>query len=212
MIRGVRLKVCGMRDKSNILAVARLKPDYMGFIFYRKSKRFVGAGFTLPVDFPSDVQKVGVFVNEPVVNILEWVKKLPLDLVQLHGDEPPADCRELKTVGVKVIKVFSIGNEFDFGALDPYKKVVDYFMFDTKGPDYGGTGTRFDWKILEKYDQSIPFFLGGGLSSSNVERVSMLKGMNLHAVDVNSGVEVEPGLKDVAMVKQLMRTLEQCLN
>jgi phosphoribosylanthranilate isomerase len=192
-----------MRDPENMIAVAALHPDYMGFIFYRNSKRVVPSNFQIPKDFPSGIRRVGVFVNESTTTILDLVRKFSLDFVQLHGEEPPGQCKELRTAGVGVIKVFALSGDFDFKTLEPFKKVVDYFLFDTKGADYGGTGTVFDWRILKKYDQEVPFFLSGGLSPENIHDVAMLRGMNLLALDVNSGVEVRPGLKDVEKIERL---------
>jgi phosphoribosylanthranilate isomerase len=192
-----------MRDPENMIAVAALHPDYMGFIFYRNSKRVVPSNFQIPKDFPSGIKRVGVFVNESTSTILSLVGKFSLDFVQLHGEESPRQCEELRTAGVGVIKVFALSGDFDFKTLEPFKKVVNYFLFDTKGADYGGTGTLFDWRILKKYDQEVPFFLSGGLSPENIHDVAMLRGMNLLALDVNSGVEAKPGLKDIGKIKKL---------
>ena len=199
----IQLKVCGMRDPENMIAVAALRPDYMGFIFYRNSKRAVPSDFQIPKDFPSGIKRVGVFVNESMPAMLSLVRKFSLDFIQLHGEESPLQCEELRTAGVGVIKAFALSPGFDFKTLEPFKKVVDYFLFDNKGVDYGGTGTAFDWGMLKEYDQEVPFFLSGGLSLENIHDVALLEGMNLHAVDVNSGVEVRPGLKDVGKIKKL---------
>src|SRR6187549_3550070 len=194
------LKVCGMRDAKNITEVAKLRPDYMGFIFYPPSPRYVGANFSIPSNFPSITRKVGVFVNEAPDSILSKMRSLDLDFVQLHGKEPAPLCAVLKQHDVKVIKVFSIGDDFDFKITKPYESVVDYFLFDTKGKNYGGNAQAFKWEILRRYDQQVPFFLSGGLTSENISGIRELKGMNLHALDVNSGVELEPGLKGVDLV------------
>ena len=199
----IKLKVCGMRDPENMIAVAALRPDYMGFIFYRNSKRAVPVDFQIPKDFPSGIKRVGVFVNQSTSTILSLVGKFSLDYVQLHGEESPLQCEELRTAGVGVIKAFALSRGFDFKTLEPFKKAVDYFLFDNKGTDYGGTGTAFDWGMLKEYDQEVPFFLSGGLSLENIHDVALLEGMNLHAVDVNSGVEIRPGLKDVGKIKRL---------
>ena len=193
-----------MRQRENILEVASLHPDYMGFIFYKGSKRFVGNDFGLPTLFPASVKRIGVFVNAPTQEILKLVDQHLLDFVQLHGDEPLEQCAELRLNGLKIIKAFRIGSDFDFKTLSPYRKVVDYFLFDTKGKDFGGNGAVFDWTTLRKYDQSVPFFLSGGISPLNIKEVSALEGMNLHAVDVNSGVERDAGMKDVELIRGLM--------
>ncbi len=193
-----------MRQRENILEVASLHPDYLGFIFYNGSKRFVGNDFELPPSLPTSVKKIGVFVNAPSQEIHKLVDQHLLDFVQLHGDEPPEQCAGLRSSRLKVIKAFRIGHDFDFEALSPYREVVDYFLFDAKGKDFGGNGVAFDWTTLRKYDQSVPFFLSGGISVLNIKEVSTLVGMNLHALDVNSGVEQEVGMKDVELVRRLM--------
>jgi len=113
----------------------------------------------------------------------------------------------LGQLGLGIIKVFSVGDDFDFSITKPYKNVVDYFLFDTKGKHYGGNASTFNWDLLKQYDQEIPFFLSGGLTPENIEQVSKLEGMNVHALDVNSGVELSPGVKDVLKIKQLNEIL-----
>ena len=203
----IKLKVCGMREATNIRDVALLQPDYMGFIFYEKSKRFVGNDFAIPDDFGSTIKRVGVFVNEKSDTILKLVSKYKLDYVQLHGDETPEACKVLKENKIRVIKVFSIDSEFDFKKTESYQLHSDFFLFDTKSESYGGSGKSFDWNLLKKYDQQMPFFLSGGLSPENIHNIKELKGMNLHAIDLNSGVETAPGLKDITKVKAIKNIL-----
>ncbi len=195
-----------MRDSENILEVAALLPEYMGFIFYEKSKRYVGKDFIVPIGFPAEIKKVGVFVNEKPEKILELVARYRLDYVQLHGDEPIVDCKIVKG-SVKVIKAFSIDETFDFNFVKPYVPYADLFLFDTKGKNYGGTGLTFDWTLLRKYSQKTPFFLSGGLSAENISRVVELNDMNLLAVDVNSGAESAVGKKDVMKIKAIQELL-----
>jgi phosphoribosylanthranilate isomerase len=202
----LKLKVCGMRDADNIVEVVSLKPDYMGFIFYEKSKRFVGNDFYVPLDFSSAIKRVGVFVNEKVDMILKQIVRHKLDYVQLHGNESPEDCKALiERVGV--IKVFSVDNQFDFYTTKAYQPFSDFFLFDTKTESYGGSGKAFDWSLLKSYDQQIPFFLSGGLSPENIGRIKELENMNLHAIDVNSGVEISPAIKDITKVKSIKNIL-----
>lgn len=198
----IRLKVCGMREAENIRHVAALHPDYMGFIFYRNSRRFAGDAFRIPDDFPASIKRVGVFVNETTHEIMLLANKHALDYVQLHGNESVEQCQELRAQGLGIIKVFAVSNDFEFEEVKPYRSNVDYFLFDTKGKDFGGNGVVFDWKILEKYDHEIPFFLSGGISPDNIADVRSLKGMNLHALDVNSGVESGVGIKDVEKIRE----------
>lgn len=197
----VELKVCGMRDKDNIRDVSRLHPDYMGFIFYENSPRYVGAEFGIPEDFPADTKRVGVFVNATTEEILDQAGKHRLDFIQLHGAEDVAQCEELKSRGLGVIKVFSVGDDMDFAVTTKYNHAVDYFLFDTRGKYYGGNAKTFDWDVLKRYDQTVPFFLSGGITPENAEGIKSLSGMNLQAIDINSGVEVRPALKDVKKIE-----------
>lgn len=199
----LKLKVCGMRDPENIREVSKLQADYMGFIFYKESPRFVSEDFNLPDDFTLGIEKVGVFVNHTFGQITDLIDKHELDVVQLHGSEPPTLCERLKRSDVQVIKSFSVDADFNFDSTKAYSSVTDYFLFDTKGKYHGGNARVFDWDVLQRYDQQLPFFLSGGISPDNVHQVSKLKGMNLHGLDVNSGVEQQPGLKDVSRLKAL---------
>lgn len=205
--RKIKLKVCGMRDPENILKVAQLQPDYLGFIFYQKSKRFVGEGFSMPVGFPRGIRKVGVFVNASREEILQKAEAFALEAVQLHGNAPGELCRSLKDDGLEVIKTFQLDNHFDFHRLNEFRENVDYFLFDTKSDQYGGSGRAFDWNVLSGYDQSAPFFLSGGISAANATAIGQLRLANLYAVDINSGVEISPALKDPDMIKMVRAIL-----
>lgn len=198
-----------MREPSNILEVAGLQPEYMGFIFYEKSPRCVPADFKIPAEFPVTVKRVGVFAHKEPEQIMNRVHQHQLDFVQLHGDESVAFCEKLKSKNIGVIKVFSVADEFDFNQTKNYSNVVDYFLFDTKGKYHGGNGQVFDWNLLQRYDQEIPFFLSGGLSVDNVVNVNTIKNMNLHAIDVNSGVETAVGLKNMERIANLKLEIEK---
>ena len=191
----MKLKICGMKYPENILEVGALLPDYMGFIFWEKSARHFNG--IIP-ELPKSIQKVGVFVNATLEEILEKIEKNDLQAVQLHGEESVDFCETLKKKipkEMEVIKVFSILDTFDFAALKPYEPVCDYFLFDTKGKLPGGNGTTFDWKVLEKYPSSKPFFLSGGIGIEEMEAVNEILKTNLpvYAIDVNSKFEIEPG-------------------
>lgn len=202
----IQLKVCGMRDHQNILDVAALSPDFMGFIFYHGSKRFVGDDFQIPSSFPKQIKKAGVFVNEEIETVLQKVMQYGLDYVQLHGDEQSIVCKKLRG-RVGVIKVFLIGEDFQFSLLKPYVPFVDYFMFDTKSTSYGGSGKTFDWNLLSNYNEPVPFFLSGGLNQSNIESALRLGNSKLFAIDINSGVESSPGQKDINKVKSVLNVI-----
>lgn len=199
--RNIAIKICGMRDGENIKQVASFDPDYMGFIFYPLSPRYTGEHFKMPVGLPASLKRVGVFVNESTVKILEKTTAYGLSHVQLHGNESVGQCLELMDKGLRVIKVFSVDDSFDFQRTKPYIQAVDYLMFDTKGKFHGGNAVTFNWEILRHYDQEVPFFLSGGLTPENVNGISELKHMNLYALDLNSGVEEAPGLKSIEKVK-----------
>lgn len=206
-MKNLELKVCGMRDRTNILEVAVLEPDYMGFIFYPGSKRFVGNDFTVPAELPASIRRVGVFVNQPVEQILHVVISNRLDFVQLHGNESAGACREIRQSGVGVIKGFTIGPSFDFHNVRLFVDVADYFLFDAKGDHFGGNGVTFDWSRLNQYDQRVPFFLSGGISPGNISDVTNLRAPHLHAIDVNSRVESEIGIKDVSLIEKIQRLM-----
>ncbi len=196
-----------MRDHENITQVAAFGPQYLGFIFYEKSPRFVGNDFAFPTKLPSSIKKVGVFVNETNSVILDKARLLGLDFIQLHGNETPEQTLQLKREGLKIIKAFSIDDDFDFATTQPYSDAVNYFLFDTKGKYFGGNAKAFNWNVLKNYDQQIPFFLSGGLSSENVSEVQHLSKLNIHALDLNSGVEDSPGLKSITKLRTLLNKL-----
>jgi phosphoribosylanthranilate isomerase len=204
-----KLKICGMREPQNIVEVASVLPDYMGFIYYTKSPRFVGNNFSLPQNFPIAINKVAVFVNESTENMMAQVQSNRYEYVQLHGHETIAQCAELKAAGINIIKAFSVHDSFDFDSdsVNEYQSVVDYVLFDTAGRNAGGNGVSFDWTRLNEYNQRIPFILSGGISLQNILHLKKLEDMNLHAVDINSGVEICPGVKDVNLIKQLSQKL-----
>jgi phosphoribosylanthranilate isomerase len=208
-----KFKVCGMRDSANIAGLLNLQPTYMGFIFYEKSPRHIGEELNADLlkSFPKHIKKVGVFVNAHPDMILKNVKKYSLDLVQLHGNEMPDVCKQLRNRGISIIKAFQLDETFNFNRLNNYKSVCDYFLFDTKSDNFGGTGKAFDWQILSKYDNEKPFFLSGGIDLVHAQVISELKGFNLHAVDINSRFEIEPGLKDVEKIKTFVQLMNKSL-
>lgn len=199
-----------MKYPENMLEVGTLLPDYMGFIFWDKSARYFDG---LIPDLPKSIKKVGVFVNETIENILEKVQKHDLQAVQLHGKESVEFCLNLKTElknqqqeQIEIIKVFSVADDFDFSVLAAFEEVCDYFLFDTKGKLPGGNGTTFDWKVLEKYPSQKPFFLSGGIGIDEMDAVNEIIKTNLpvYAIDVNSKFEIEPGLKNVPLCREIL--------
>ena len=200
----MKLKICGMKIEKNIVDIGNLQPDYMGFIFYVRSKRYVGNLLTKEIlnNLPENVKKVAVFVNAERQFILDVVKEYKFDYVQLHGHESAVLCKFLHKK-VNIIKAFRVDDLFDFSVLKPYQTYCTYFLFDTKAGKFGGTGKKFHWEVLNNYDQEIPFFLSGGIGLEDIEEIKTLTKLNIHAIDVNSRFEIEPGRKDVKMIKQL---------
>ena len=196
----MKVKVCGLKFKDNIIQVAALQPYYMGFIFYSGSKRFVGENFEMPV-ISTEIKKVGVFVNAKADYIIDKVNSYKLNFIQLHGDESPEFCEELGH-SAKVIKAFGIDENFDFKILESYKNCCDYFLFDTKTSEHGGSGQQFDWKILEKYKYDVPYFLSGGIGLKEIERLKIEK-LNIYAIDVNSKFEMETGIKNIKELEKI---------
>lgn len=193
-----------MKYPENILEVSTLLPDYLGFIFWEKSSRY----FDLEIpEIPESIKKVGVFVNATLEEILLKIKKYNLNLVQLHGNESPEFCKELKKSTIKIIKVFSVNDDFNFSALEPFEAVCDYFLFDTKGKLPGGNGITFNWQILKKYHSRKPFFLSGGIGLDDIKNIKKLN-LPIYAIDVNSKFEIEAGLKNIELLKSFKNNLQ----
>ena len=204
----MRLKVCGMRELENISALSELDPNYIGFIFWSESSRFVDKK-TPPLD--KKIIKTGVFVDATFDYILTKIKDHQLNAVQLHGQESCSYCKVIKDYGLKVIKSFSIKNTFDFNTLEDYENSCDYYLFDTKGKLPGGNGFTFDWKILNEYPSQKPFFLSGGIGVDNLNEIKKLVKTKLpiHAIDVNSKFETAPGNKNIELLKKFKKEIDE---
>ncbi|WP_239990739.1 phosphoribosylanthranilate isomerase [Marixanthomonas ophiurae] len=206
-MKNIQLKVCGM--KHNPMEVAALKPDYVGFIFYEGSPRnFEGEMPSLP----SEVKKVGVFVNATISEILNKATQFQLDVIQLHGDETASFCEKLaasEEINSKIWKVFGIKDTFDFSVLKEYEPYVSAFLFDTKGKEKGGNGYAFNWNILKEYPSEIPFVLSGGIGLDEIKQLSEILKTKLpiFAIDVNSKFEEKPGLKNTQELQQFIDKL-----
>ncbi len=203
--QNLKLKVCGLRDIKNIKGIIDIKPDYMGFIFYKPSPRYVGELLSVELmnTIPSNIETVGVFVNEDIGNIITIATKYRLNLVQLHGDESPGYCKNLQEKGFRIIKDFRIFSKKDLELVNAYEPHIDYALLDSSGTNYGGNGVKFDWDLLDYYDIDVPFFLSGGIRLEDVPKIASIKHNKLHAIDVNSGFEIEPGHKDILKLKTL---------
>lgn len=206
-----KIKICGMREEANLREIARLAPDYLGFIYYRKSPRYVGADFNPEWGPEMDsIRKVAVFVDEPLESALDIMARAGYDAAQLHGNESPAYCRDIKAAGIQVIKAFGVDRDFDFSRLEAYEPVVDYFLFDAKTRDYGGSGKTFGWDLLQGYRGSRPFFLSGGLEPGNLKQaLQATSGLPLYGLDLNSRIEQAPGLKDAEKASEAISMIKQ---
>ncbi len=199
------VKICGMKFPTNIMEVAALNPDFMGFVFYPKSPRYAE-----PLDvnvlnkIPRRILKIGVFVNEIEDEILEKVKKYSLQGVQLHGSESEELCYTLKMTGLIVLKAFPIAVASDFSVTEHYEGTCDFFLFDTKTSDHGGSGRKFDWTLLNEYNGETPFLLSGGISAADAGSVRQINHPQFRGVDLNSKFEISPGLKDVELLRNLI--------
>ena len=229
-----------MRDPENICQVAALNIDLMGFIFYPRSPRYVagnrtsatepvtalaGSPVAAPVPTVESIgedasvdaihyclkAKVGVFVNEPVSGILNIAERYGLDYLQLHGDESPDHCEVLRRQGYSIIKVFPVASTADLNQVTDYRNSADFFLFDTKCTHYGGSGIRFDWSILNEYKESVPFFISGGLTAGCVREISLLSHHPAFTgIDLNSGFEVSPAVKDIEGLKSFIDVIRRC--
>lgn len=205
MPKELLIKVCGMKEPDNILQLLELPIQYMGHIFYQKSARYVGDLVNL--DISKNIKKTGVFVNSSIAEILESVNRLSLKAVQLHGDETAEMASALKSEGLEVIKAFGIDEEFDWNQLESFVDHVDFFLFDSKSPAYGGTGKAFNWQKLKEYPFEKPYFLSGGLSLENLEEAINFEDKRLVGLDLNSKFEIEPGLKDIEKLKLALKII-----
>ena len=201
----MKIKVCGMKDPENMRALAELPINMMGMVFYEKSPRCVDDQDAEAINALSlTIPKVGVFVDATKEAIINKVKLFGLQSVQLHGHESPEFCRELRKSGVKIIKAFQIKTIEDINACLPYGDCCDYFLFDTPTTKYGGSGNKFDWKILSLYSGATPFILSGGISPEDAETIKQLDFPQLFAIDLNSRFETAPGIKDIDSIRRFV--------
>ena len=202
-----KLKICGMKVPSNIEGAIALQPDYLGFIFYPGSKRFVDhLDAAVVKNISADIKTTGVFVDEKLETVLATIGLYQLKAVQLHGNESPEYCAALSGKA-EVIKAFGISESFDFNMLKAYEGTADYFLFDTQTPGHGGSGQTFNWQLLDKYTLQTPYFLSGGIGLENAAELMGITDARLYALDVNSRFELAPGLKDIDLLNQFKNML-----
>jgi len=207
--REIQIKVCGIRDPFNLEQLCALDPEYVGFIFYPRSKRFVGAEPDPALfDIPKPaIKKVGVFVDEQLTRVIEAIDLYGLEAVQLHGRESVDYCRKLSTQAVKLIKVL---DPLVSGVkMESYLNVVDFFLFDSGKAGTGGTGQKFDWELLEERPHHFPFFLSGGIGPGDEEMIRSLELPGFRGVDINSRFELSPGLKDIESLKEFFNEIRK---
>ncbi len=196
------VKVCGMREAENIHAVEALGIDWMGFICWKKSSRFVNER---PSYLPDRCKRIGVFVNPTIDFLIKKVEELKLERIQLHGNERPDFCRLVKDMTqLPIIKAFSISTKEDFAKTSLYEDIADYFLFDTKCTTVGGSGESFDWQLLQHYQGNTPFLLAGGIGPDSASIINNLHHPQLVGIDLNSRFELSPGRKDVALLSNFL--------
>lgn len=211
MFHPLKIKVCGLRDPENVEQVCGLEPDFVGYIFFRGSKRFVGKDpdpsiFRMP---KKGTGKVGVFVNEKISAVKRIFDSCCLDMVQLHGDESPAYCISLVEAGIPVIKVIDPGSMNSIGNITDYGELVRYFLFDTPGEERGGTGRKFNWDLLDEFSIPFPFLLSGGIGPGDGPGIAGICHDWLFGIDVNSRFEISPGIKDVELLESFIREIRK---
>ncbi|MDO5615865.1 MAG: phosphoribosylanthranilate isomerase [Cruoricaptor ignavus] len=199
----MKLKVCGLTDLSQIEILTDLGVDFLGFIFYEKSPRFVLNHLSLKeINNISHRGKVGVFVNENIDDVVKISEEAGLNFIQLHGDENSKYIEELRekiNPGTKIIQVYRIS---DFAPKIETEN-IDYLLFDTDSKAFGGTGKSFDWKIINQLNLEKPYLLSGGVSTENYNDIKILS-LKPFALDINSKFEIKPGMKDLQKIKQFV--------
>jgi phosphoribosylanthranilate isomerase len=211
MKRQLRVKVCGMTDPENLEKVSALGPDFLGYIFFRASPRFVGedpdpALFSIP---GKGIIRVGVFVDETHAAVRKVLASGWVDMVQLHGSESPAYCRALVSEGVRVIKALDPGGLDRGESYREFGGVAEYVLYDTPTESYGGSGRKFNWERLGRHVLPVPYFLSGGIGPGDAQLVKDQDLTWLHAVDVNSRFERSPGVKDVDLLRDFINDIRK---
>lgn len=211
--QALQIKVCGLKYPKNQALIAKLEVDYAGFIFYKKSARYA---LSVSEKIPKNTKKVGVFVNASLTEVIQKVKDYKLDVIQLHGKEDLLFVRELQLKlyakelsHVKIWKAIPVKTASDLKIIQTYDKKVDAILLDAKGPLPGGNGTKFDWSLLDDLQIETPIILSGGIKIEDTEQINKLsKNNKIWGVDINSGFEINPGLKDLGRVKRFVEEVK----
>lgn len=203
----MKIKVCGLGNSQNITDLESLELDMLGFIFYDQSSRFVHPKSQLTKQIRlCRIPTVGVFVNENINHLMAVAEDLRLTYVQLHGDESPEYVSKVKSKSA-VIKAFQVDEDFDFNICKNY--AADLFLFDTRGANYGGNGVKFNWSLLDNYNEETPFLLSGGIHFEDLSAIQRFSHPMLYGIDINSGFELVPGLKNTELIKVFKDELER---
>jgi len=203
------VKVCGMRDADNTRRIAELAPDFVGFIFVRESPRYVGQLFAQEIvaSLGGITRAVGVFRDLPLSALVETVRQCGLHAVQLHGSEDAQYIGELRRLlpTITILKAVSVRSAESLSTLTSSSS-IDYYLFDAKS---GGSGEPFDWSLLSNYREGIPFFIAGGVGSENLSEVLDIASRYelCVGIDLNSKVEVAPGMKDPAKIQAVLERI-----
>lgn len=204
------IKICGMRDPDNIHDVAALCPMLMGFIFHRASPRdATGLDPEVIKTLPPFIRPVCVTVNKDFETVMELCSTYGFRIIQLHGSEPPELCRRYKDQELIVLKAIGINDEFDWTSLENYSGAVDMFLFDTKTTYHGGSGLKFDWKVLNNYKLDIPYLLSGGIGPDDADNIVASLRPGMMGIDINSRFESEPGIKNIKNLIHLIIALRK---
>ena len=202
-----KIKICGITNKIDALSASELGVDMLGFVFYKKSKRYVTPELAEDIinELPPYIGKVGIFVDESREDVIKIAEDAGLNMLQFHGNESPEYCASFRDK-YKVIKAFRVKAKSDLKTVNDYD--TDYYLFDTHDSGcVGGTGKKFDWSILKDFEILKPMILSGGLSPDNVENA--IKELSPFAVDVSSGIESAPGKKDIALLKKFVTNVRK---
>ena len=218
------IKVCGLTDTDNIGRVVALRVDWIGMVFCPSSPRFIQMASTRAGIIPdralhnapvmNNVKRAGVFVDDMPQNIITRTVNYQLDIIQLHGHETPTLIRNLRSTidtdihpGIQFVKAFSISSADDFSKCQDYEGVADYFLFDTRSPQRGGSGKKFDWNVLGAYRGKTPFLLSGGIGPEDADRIKALHYPQMAGIDLNSRFETSPGIKDIEKLKTFIKAV-----
>lgn len=212
----IRVKICGLKEPAHVAAAAEAGAAYVGFVFFEKSPRNVGIAQArdLAVEAPVGVAKVALTVNADDAFLDKLVETVPLDMLQLHGSESPERVAEVRArFGLPVMKAIGIADAEDVAKIDTYGAVADQLLVDAKPPKNaelpGGNGLSFDWRLVNRKYWPRPWMLAGGLTADNVAEAVKMTGAR--QLDLSSGVESAPGVKDVGMIRTFMKAVENAL-